>query len=161
MVQWYALWAPQVALVIKQPACQYRKHKRCGFCPWMGKIPPHPHPGGHGNSLWYSCLENPMDRGAWRGAAQRVTKSRTQLKRLSKHAWHALWAMPWWNSENDPPIYKTWPLPPWRCQSMVRQGFWAHEGGGRVTGGFPTQVIFPLATNPIQRRKIAVATIPL
>ena len=21
--------------------------------------------GGHGNPLWYSCLENPMDRGAW------------------------------------------------------------------------------------------------
>ena len=34
--------------------------------------------GGHGNPLQYSCLENPMDRGAlW---AQRVTKGRTGLR---------------------------------------------------------------------------------
>ena len=38
-------------------------------------------PGGrHGNPLQYSCLENPMDKRAWQGAALGVTKSRTQLK---------------------------------------------------------------------------------
>ena len=37
--------------------------------------------GGHGNPLQYSCLENPMDRGAWRG--HRIKTSRTGLKRLS------------------------------------------------------------------------------
>ena len=31
--------------------------------------------GGSGNPLQYSCLENPMDRGAWRGAGNRVAKS--------------------------------------------------------------------------------------
>ena len=31
--------------------------------------------GGHGNPLQYSCLENPMDRGAWRATDHRVTKS--------------------------------------------------------------------------------------
>ena len=36
--------------------------------------------GGHGNPLQYSCLENPMDRGA---TVHRVTKSWTQLKQLS------------------------------------------------------------------------------
>ena len=50
--------------------------KRCGFEPWVGKIPGE----GNGNPLQYSCLENPMDRGAWRAAVDRVTKSRTQLK---------------------------------------------------------------------------------
>ena len=35
--------------------------------------------GGHGNPLQYSCLENPMDRGAWPATAQGVTKSWTQL----------------------------------------------------------------------------------
>ena len=30
--------------------------------------------GGHGNPLQYSCLKNPMDRGAWRAAVQGVTK---------------------------------------------------------------------------------------
>ena len=34
---------------------------------------------GHGNPLQFSCLENPMDRGAWRAAVHRVTKSQTQL----------------------------------------------------------------------------------
>ena len=32
-------------------------------------------PGGNGNPLQYSCLENPMDRGAWRATVHRVTKS--------------------------------------------------------------------------------------
>ena len=32
---------------------------------------------GHGNLLQYSCLENPMDRGAWRATVHRVAKSRT------------------------------------------------------------------------------------
>ena len=36
--------------------------------------------GGHGNPLQYSCLENPMDRGAWRVTIQMVTKSQVQLK---------------------------------------------------------------------------------
>ena len=38
---------------------------------------------GHGNPLQYSCLENPMDRGAWPARAHGVEKSRTQLKPLS------------------------------------------------------------------------------
>ena len=35
---------------------------------------------GNGDPLQYSCLENPMDRGAWWATVHRVTKSRTQLK---------------------------------------------------------------------------------
>ena len=41
---------------------------------------------GNGNPLQYSCLENPVDRGAWWAAVHRVAKSRTRLKRLSMHA---------------------------------------------------------------------------
>ena len=38
-------------------------------------------PGGrNGNPLQYSCLENPMDRGAWRSTIHGVTKSRTRLR---------------------------------------------------------------------------------
>ena len=33
--------------------------------------------GGHDNPLQYSCLEKPMDRGAWRAIVYRVTKSQT------------------------------------------------------------------------------------
>ena len=39
--------------------------------------------GGNGNPLQYSCLEKPMDRGAWQAAIHGVTKSQTQL---SMHA---------------------------------------------------------------------------
>ena len=38
---------------------------------------------GNGNPLQYSCLENPVDRGAWWAAVHRVAQSRTGLKRLS------------------------------------------------------------------------------
>ena len=38
---------------------------------------------GNGNPLQYSCLENPVDRGAWRAAVHRVAQSRTRMKRLS------------------------------------------------------------------------------
>ena len=39
----------------------------------------------HGNPLQYSCLENPMDRGAWRATVHGVAKNWTPLKRLSAH----------------------------------------------------------------------------
>ena len=38
---------------------------------------------GNGNPLQYSCLENPMDRGAWWAAVYTVAQSGTRLKRLS------------------------------------------------------------------------------
>ena len=41
-------------------------------------------PGGrHGNPLQYSCLENPMDRGAWQATVHRFAKNQTSLKGLS------------------------------------------------------------------------------
>ena len=41
---------------------------------------------GNGNLLQYSCLENPVDRGAWWAAVHGVEQSQTQLKQLSMHA---------------------------------------------------------------------------
>ena len=38
---------------------------------------------GNGNPLHYSCLENPMDRGAWWASVHRVSKSRTRLSDLT------------------------------------------------------------------------------
>ena len=35
---------------------------------------------GNGNPLQYSCLENPMDRGAWQATIHGVAKSETRLK---------------------------------------------------------------------------------
>ena len=41
---------------------------------------------GNGNPLQYSCLENPVDRGAWWAAVHRVAQSQTWLKWLCMHA---------------------------------------------------------------------------
>ena len=49
-----------------------------GSIPGLGRSPG----GGHGNPLQYSCLENPMDRGAWQVTVQRVAQSQTRLKQL-------------------------------------------------------------------------------
>jgi len=46
----------------KEPTWQSRRLKRCGFDTWVEKIPWNI---GNGNSLQYSFLQNPMDRGAW------------------------------------------------------------------------------------------------
>ena len=37
----------------------------------------------YGNPLWYSCLENSMDKGAWQATVYSITKSWTRLKRVS------------------------------------------------------------------------------
>ena len=47
---------------------------------------------GNGNPLQYSCLENPVDRGAWWPAVRRVAQSRTQMKQLSMH-WRRKWQL--------------------------------------------------------------------
>ena len=65
----------------KEPACQGRRYKRYKFDLWVGKTSGE----GNGNLLQYSCLENPMDRGAWWVTVHRVTKSQTRLKWLSTH----------------------------------------------------------------------------
>ena len=44
-----------------------------GLIPGSGGSPG----GGNGNPLQYSCLENPMDRGAWWAMVHRATKSWT------------------------------------------------------------------------------------
>ena len=46
-----------------------------GSIPGLGRSPGE----GNGNPLQYSCLENPMDRGAWWATVHRVAKSRTRL----------------------------------------------------------------------------------
>ena len=54
---------------------QCRGHWRFRLNPWSGRSPRE----GHGNPLQYSCLENPMDRGAWWTTVHRVTKRQTWL----------------------------------------------------------------------------------
>ena len=62
----------------KQPA---RDVGDAGSIPGCGRSPGE----GNGNPLQYSCLKNPMDRGAWLATVHQVAKSWKQLKQLSSH----------------------------------------------------------------------------
>ena len=62
----------------KESICNARD---AGLIPGLGRHPG----GGHGSPLKYSCLENPMDRGAWWAIVYRITKSWIRLKWLISH----------------------------------------------------------------------------
>ena len=64
------------------PANARDLYKRCEFDPWVGKIPWR----RAWQPLQYPCLEDPMDRGAWRVSVHGVARSRTQLKQVSTRA---------------------------------------------------------------------------
>ena len=59
----------------EEPAGQRRRHKRWGLIPGSGRSPG----VGKANLLQYSCLESPMDRGAWWTTVHGATKSWTRL----------------------------------------------------------------------------------
>ena len=63
----------QVALVVKNISANAGDVRDRGLIPRSGRF----HSGGHGNPLQHSCLNNFMDRGAWRATVHRVTKSQT------------------------------------------------------------------------------------
>ena len=77
-------WASQVALAAKNLSAKAGDIR--DSIPGLGRSPG----GRHGNPLQYSCLQNPMDRGAWWATVHGVTKSQTGLKQLSMHAWQML-----------------------------------------------------------------------
>ena len=69
------LRASYVALVLKNVSANAGDLRDAGSIPGSRRSE-----GGHGNPLQYSCLENPMDRGAWQGTVHRTAKSLTQLE---------------------------------------------------------------------------------
>ena len=62
--------ASQVALAVKNPPANAGDLRVVGSIPDSGRSPG----GGHGTPLQCTCLENPLDRGAWWAVAHRVTK---------------------------------------------------------------------------------------
>ena len=70
---YYLCRASQVALAVKNLTANAGDLREVGLIPGLGRSPG----GGRGNPLQYSCLENPMDRGAWWATVHGVTKSPT------------------------------------------------------------------------------------
>ena len=62
-----------VVLVVKNLLANARDVGDLGSIPGLERSPGR----GNGKSLQYSCLENPMDRGAWRAIVHGVAKSWT------------------------------------------------------------------------------------
>ena len=66
-------WASQVALVAKNPPANAGDVRDVGLIPASGISPGE----GHNNPLQYSCLEDPMNSGAWQAIVHRVAESWT------------------------------------------------------------------------------------
>ena len=82
------VWIPlaegfQVALVVKNLPASAGDARVIALIPGSGSSSG----GGHDNPLQYSCLENPMHRGAWCATVHGVAKSWTQLQWLSRRRW--------------------------------------------------------------------------
>ena len=65
-----------MALVVKNLPAKPGDIRNMGLIPGSRRFPGE----GHGNPFRYSCLENPMDKGAWYATVHRVVKSSTGLK---------------------------------------------------------------------------------
>ena len=70
-----------MAQCVKNPPANEGAAGDPGSIPGSGRSPG----GGHGSPLQYSCLENPMDRGAWRAIVYGVAECRTRLIRLNTY----------------------------------------------------------------------------
>ena len=71
--------ASQVALVVKNLPANIGDVRDVGSISGSGRSPG----ASHGSPLQYSCLENPMDRGAWQATVHKVAESQTRLERFS------------------------------------------------------------------------------
>ena len=82
-----------MALVVKNLPANAGHIRDVGWIPGLGRSPG----GGHGNPLQYSCLENPMDRGAWWAAVHGAAKNQTGLKQFSMQHARQRWC---WGERN-------------------------------------------------------------
>ena len=72
--------ASQVVLVVKNSPANAGDVRDVGSIPGWGRYPR----GGHGNPLQYSCLENPLNRGAWQATIHRFAES--DMTEATEHA---------------------------------------------------------------------------
>ena len=66
----------------KESACQWRRQRRCGFNPWVGKVPWRKEMTAHSSIL---ALKIPSTEGTWQVTVHGVTKEADMTERLSTH----------------------------------------------------------------------------
>ena len=70
-----------MAQLVKNPPASAGDARDAGSIPGLGRSPG----GGHGNPLQYSCLGNPMDRGAWWATVHGVTNESDMTELACTH----------------------------------------------------------------------------
>ena len=109
--------------MVKNPPAIAGDTRDVNSIPEMGRSPG----GGNGNLLQYSCLGNPMHRGAWRATAHGVTKSKHNL--VTKPP-------PPWKQPRPPPLGSCRPMAGPReglCGGLDAQPVTVHRGPGGCT----------------------------
>ena len=121
----------------------------------------------NGNPLQYSCLGNPMDRGAWQASVYGVTKSQTRLsnRTITANNWKQLWGkkycswavnqatcVPWYRGHRDGHVGHT----VWQCPQWLKSGPPRHSQDVLVTFSIRVATLFWLCkkhlasqTNPV------------
>ena len=120
----YGKWGLPWWISGKESACNEGVAKDIGTIPGSGRFPW----GEHGHPLRYSCLENPIDRGAWRAIVHRVAKSRTWLTDFTLYGKHLYYIcsiyIKWkWKSLSCTQLFAI----PWTIQFMEfsRPEYWS------------------------------------
>ena len=89
----------------KEPAYESKRRKRPGFDPWVGKTPA----GGHGNSLQYSCLENPHGQRSLAGYSPWDCKELDMTEAPQHETRAGKWKS---TSRSNPPLMTSFPDKP-------------------------------------------------
>ena len=121
------IWKLPWSLSGKESACDAKDAGDLGSIPGWGRSPG----GGHCNPFQFSCLENPMDRGAWRATVCRVTKSQTWLKRLSIHP-SECYRLPLLPKPNSMPHLHIWSRSIFSASFLCYNGIWCFLKAGLI-----------------------------
>ena len=118
--------------VVKDPHANVGDIRDVGSIPGLGRSPGE----GNGNPPQYSCLKNPMERGAWQATVHRVAKSWTPLNPLStgQKKRHKLWI----ELFREQCIFCTSESPRRKQNSILMVQLWKKESESEVIHSCPT-----------------------
>ena len=120
----YGKWGLPWWLSGKESACNEWVAKDAGMILGLGRFPGEK----HGNPLQYSCLENPMDRGAWWAIVHGVLKSWTWLSDFTLYGKYMYYICSIYINWKSKSLSRIWLFAiPWTIQSMEfsRPEYWS------------------------------------